>query len=59
VFETKALYQNDPVWKDVKLGHHNEETIGTWGCLLISMTMVANGFGFDETPKSLNRISSA
>ena len=54
MFETKALYQNDPKWKNVKLGHDKKETIGTWGCLLTSMTMVANGFGFDETPESLN-----
>ena len=54
MFETKALYQNDPRWKDVKLGFQNKETIGTWGCLMTSMTMVANGFGFDETPKSIN-----
>ena len=33
MFETKALYQNDPKWKNVKLGHQNQETIGTWGCL--------------------------
>jgi hypothetical protein len=54
VFETKALYQNDPKWKNVKLGHDKKETIGTWGCLLTSMTMVVNGLGFDETPQSLN-----
>ena len=54
MFETKALYQNDPKWKNTKLGHDKKETIGTWGCLLTSMTMVANGLGFDETPESLN-----
>jgi len=53
VFETTALYQNDPRWKDVKLGHQNKETIGTWGCLLTSLTMVANGFGANETPETL------
>jgi len=53
MFETDALYQNDPKWKNVKLGHQNQETIGTWGCLLTSMTMVANGFGANETPESL------
>ena len=55
MFETDALYQNDPKWKDVKLGHDNKETIGTWGCLLTSLTMVANGFGNNETPESLNQ----
>lgn len=54
MFETKALYQNDPKWKNVKLGNQNQETIGTWGCLLTSLTMVANGFGNDETPETLN-----
>jgi hypothetical protein len=53
VFETDALYQNDPKWKNAPLGHQNQETIGTWGCLLTSMTMVANGFGQSETPESL------
>ncbi|MBC8332188.1 MAG: hypothetical protein H8E28_09430 [Anaerolineae bacterium] len=55
MFETDALYQNDPKWKGVKLGHDNKETIGTWGCLLTSMTMVANGFGNNETPESMNQ----
>ncbi len=60
MFETDALYQNDPKWKNVKLGHQNQETIGTWGCLLTSMTMVANGFGANETPDSLmNKLMSA
>jgi hypothetical protein len=53
VFETDALYQNDPKWKDMPLGHQDVETIGTWGCLLTSMAMVANGFGANETPESL------
>ncbi len=53
MFETDALYQNDPKWKNVPLGQQNKETIGTWGCLLTSMTMVANGFGANETPESL------
>ena len=30
-FETKALYQNDPAWKNVKLGNQNKETIGVGG----------------------------
>lgn len=54
MFETKALYQNDAGWKDVKLGNQNKETIGSWGCLLTSMAMVANGFGCNETPATLN-----
>ena len=54
MFETDALYQNDPKWKSTKLGDQNKETIGSWGCLMTSMTMVANGYGFDETPDSIN-----
>jgi len=54
MFETDALYQNDPKWKDIKLGNQSKETIGTWGCLMTSMTMVANGYGFDETPATIN-----
>ncbi len=54
MFETDALYQNDPKWKNVKLGNQSQETIGSWGCLVTSMTMVANGFGFDETPETIN-----
>lgn len=54
MFETQNLYQNDPAWKNVQLGHHNSETIGSWGCLLTSMTMVANGAGYSETPATLN-----
>lgn len=54
MFETDALYQNDPKWKNVKLGNQNTETIGSWGCLMTSMTMVANGYGFNETPESIN-----
>ncbi|MFC1996354.1 C39 family peptidase [Chloroflexota bacterium] len=54
MFETDALYQNDPKWKSLKLGNQNKETIGSWGCLVTSLTMVANGFGLEETPKSIN-----
>jgi len=54
MFETDALYQNDPNWKNVKLGNQSQETIGSWGCLMTSMTMVANGYGFNETPKTIN-----
>jgi hypothetical protein len=53
VFETGALYQNDPRWKNKRLGN-DVVTIGKWGCLLTSMTMVANGFGYGETPDTLN-----
>ncbi|HUM71107.1 MAG TPA: hypothetical protein PLK31_19930, partial [Chloroflexota bacterium] len=48
-------YQNDPRWKDVKIGTDQHMTIGMVGCLLTSMTMVMNHFGANETPLSLNQ----
>ncbi len=53
MFVTKNLYQNDDVWKKTALGHSNE-TIGGWGCLLTSVTMMLNGIGYNETPISVN-----
>jgi hypothetical protein len=55
MFEGSALYQNDPVWKDDLLGNAKNATIGTWGCLLTCMVMVADGFGYHETPRTLNQ----
>jgi uncharacterized protein YgiM (DUF1202 family) len=54
MFMTKALYQNDPRWKGNKLGLDKQVTIGDWGCLLTDLAMIANGFGCDETPETLN-----
>lgn len=48
-------YQNDPQWKDVKIGTDAHMTIGMVGCLLTSLTMVMNHFGAKETPLSLNQ----
>lgn len=53
MFKTQNLYQNDEAWKNVKLGH-SSETIGSWGCLLTSVTMMLNGIGHNETPKTVN-----
>ncbi len=47
--------QRDPRWKDQKLGADAHSTIGEFGCLLTDMAMVAACYGFDVTPKSLNR----
>ena len=44
MFVTKNLYQNDDAWKKSSLGH-SSETIGGWGCLLTSATMMLNGIG--------------
>ncbi len=53
MFKTENLYQNDDAWKSKSLGNSNE-TIGGWGCLLTSVTMMLNGIGYDETPLTVN-----
>jgi hypothetical protein len=53
MFVTKNLYQNDEVWKSTPLGN-SKETIGGWGCLLTSVTMMLNGIGYNETPVTVN-----
>jgi hypothetical protein len=53
MFKTQNLYQNDEKWKNTKLGHSNE-TIGGWGCLVTSVTMMLNGMGYNETPETVN-----
>ncbi len=53
MFVTKNLYQNDETWKTTPLGH-SKETIGGWGCLLTSVTMMLNGIGYNETPVTVN-----
>jgi hypothetical protein len=53
MFKTQNLYQNDEKWKNVKLGNSNE-TIGSWGCLMTSATMMLNGIGYNETPDRVN-----
>ena len=54
MFKTQNLYQNDEKWKNVKLGN-SSETIGGWGCLLTSVTMMLNGIGYNETPETVNQ----
>ncbi len=49
----QPLSQQDPRWKDKTLGQ-DQITIGKFGCLLSCMAMVANAYGADETPASLN-----
>jgi uncharacterized protein YgiM (DUF1202 family) len=53
MFKTQNLYQNDEQWKKTPLGN-SSETIGGWGCLLTSVTMVLNGIGYSETPVTVN-----
>lgn len=55
MFKTQALSQRDPRWADVPLGFSAQgSTIGAHGCLLVGITMIANGSGFVETPITLN-----
>ena len=53
MYKTQNLYQNDEKWKNIKLGN-SSETIGGWGCLLTSVTMMLNGMGYNETPDTVN-----
>ncbi|MDQ3005027.1 MAG: C39 family peptidase [Chloroflexota bacterium] len=53
MFKTQNLYQNDEKWKNAKLGN-SSETIGGWGCLMTSVTMMLNGIGYNETPQTVN-----
>jgi len=53
MFKTQNLYQNDEKWKNAKLGN-STETLGGWGCLLTSVTMMLNGIGYSETPETVN-----
>ncbi len=53
MFKTTNYYQNDPLWKDKPLGFSTEK-IGSWGCLLTSITMMLNGLGYTETPDTVN-----
>ncbi|MFZ6027601.1 MAG: SH3 domain-containing protein [Chloroflexota bacterium] len=54
MYKTNNLYQNDEKWKSVALGNQAKETIGSWGCLLTSITMMLNGAGYNETPDTVN-----
>ena len=54
MFEFQKFSQTDPSWKGTLLGFDSESTIGGYGCLLTCVTMAATGFGFGETPASLN-----
>ena len=52
--EIKQYSQTDPAWKAKLLGFDKSSTIGNFGCLITSVSMLASGYGFSETPHSLN-----
>jgi hypothetical protein len=54
-FNLNILSQQDPRWKEKKLGFDVKATIGSDGCVLTCITMLVNGFGFNETPETLNQ----
>ena len=54
-FAPHILSQQDPQWKSQQLGFDNTITIGTDGCALTCLTMLVNGYGFSETPASLDK----
>lgn len=56
-FNLAYYSQNDPKWKDDKLGFgtQEKETIGYVGCALTSVAMILSGHGFTVTPKELNQ----
>ena len=54
-FSPKLLSQQDPQWKQQQLGFDNSITIGTDGCALTCLTMLVNGYGFSETPATINK----
>jgi hypothetical protein len=53
-FSLVRYSQQDPRWKDYALGN-GRETIGYIGCALTSVAMYSSGWGFSETPGTLNR----
>ena len=54
-FTPNHLSQRDPRWASEKLGFDTTVTIGTDGCTLTCLTMLVNGYGFSETPSTMNR----
>jgi len=53
MFQTNLLWQNDERWADMPLGS-GPHTIKEWGCLMVDLCMVVNGYGYNETPRSFN-----
>jgi hypothetical protein len=55
-FQLVYLSQQDPKWKNDTLGFASnpKHTIGFVGCALTSVSMLLSGYGFPETPQSLN-----
>ncbi|MGD0613604.1 MAG: SH3 domain-containing protein [Anaerolineales bacterium] len=54
-FNPNRLSQRDPRWSGQTLGFDNTLTIGADGCALTSLAMLVNGYGFTETPTTINQ----
>ncbi len=54
-FTPKSISQRDPRWINEALGFDDTVTIGTDGSTLTCLTMLVNGYGFNETPSTMNR----
>ncbi len=52
-FSLVRYSQQDPRWKNIPLGS-GPDSIGYFGCALTSVAMLSSGWGFDETPDTLN-----
>jgi hypothetical protein len=52
-FNLVRYSQQDPAWKNNKIGG-GPDTIGYIGCALTSLAMYSSGWGFTETPATLN-----
>jgi hypothetical protein len=53
MFTFTRYSQQDPAWKNHKLGFHASATIGSLGCLLTDLAMVSTGYGYNENPATL------
>ncbi|GAB4487831.1 MAG: hypothetical protein Fur0016_05420 [Anaerolineales bacterium] len=53
-FNLVRLSQQDPRWKTARLGFSSTSTIGEFGCALTSVAIYLSGFGYPETPQTLN-----
>ncbi len=55
-FKLVYLSQQDAQWKNDRLGFGEAgDTIGKFGCALTSVAMLLSGYGFAETPATLNK----
>jgi hypothetical protein len=53
-FNIVRYSQQDPLWKNINLGSGSDKTIGSSGDALTSISMLLSGYGYLETPATLN-----